>query len=97
MIDTEASAPTTSDEELIRSVRAGDARAYGELWQRYAKAGFRAASSYRRLIEPGDLVSEAYAVVLRAIRSAVIDIRPTGCPTSSGTRRSRQRQSAACC
>ncbi len=67
MSTTQTLETDTSDEELLRRVRAGDRSAYSELWRLYSRAGLRAASSYRRLADPEDLVAEAYTTVLRAI------------------------------
>lgn len=59
----------TSDDELVRATRAGDSRAYGVLWDRHAPAALRAARSITSSIDPEDLVSEAFAKTLSAIRN----------------------------
>ena len=57
-----------SDDELVALVRAGDSIAYGELWRRHAGPAMSVARTFVSL-DPEDLVSEAFARVLRAIRS----------------------------
>lgn len=58
-----------SDSELVSATRAGDSRAYGVLWDRHAPAALRAARAITRSIDPEDLVSEAFAKTLAAIRN----------------------------
>lgn len=60
---------TRSDAELIDATRAGNARAYGVLWERHADGARRAAWAISRSIDPDDLVSEAFARILLAIRN----------------------------
>lgn len=58
------------DAELIDSTRAGDAEAYGELYRRHYHAGRAAAQALtRNRCDADDLISEAFARVLRASRS----------------------------
>lgn len=57
------------DDELVAATRAGDAGAYGILWDRHAPAALRAARAITRSIDPEDLVSEAFAKTLSAIRN----------------------------
>lgn len=58
-----------SDEELLVATRRGDMDAYAQLWVRHSAAAARAARAITGRSEPDDLVSEAYASVLSAIRS----------------------------
>jgi RNA polymerase sigma factor (sigma-70 family) len=62
-------AEAKSDAELVQATRAGDPRAYATLWSRHADAGRRAARACTRSIDPDDLVSEAFARILQAIRN----------------------------
>ncbi|WP_091230135.1 sigma-70 family RNA polymerase sigma factor [Microbacterium sp. 3J1] len=57
------------DDELVAATRAGDARAYGVLWDRHSPAALRAARAITSSIDPEDLVSEAFAKTLSAIRN----------------------------
>lgn len=59
----------TGDDELVAATRAGDARAYGVLWDRHSPAALRAARAITSSIDPEDLVSEAFAKTLSAIRN----------------------------
>jgi RNA polymerase sigma factor (sigma-70 family) len=62
--------PTTrSDSELTALVREGDPEAYGELWQRHADAGRAAARRITRRFDADDLVAEAFARILEALRA----------------------------
>ncbi len=58
------------DAELIANTRAGDADAYGELYRRHHQAARVAAYALtRNWSDVDDLISEAFARVLRASRS----------------------------
>lgn len=57
-----------SDAELLAALRDGDDAAYGELWRRHATAGLRAARRVTSSLEPEDLVQEAFARILSAVR-----------------------------
>ncbi len=58
------------DAELIDCTRAGDADAYGELYRRHYQAARAAAHALtRNRCDADDLISEAFARVLRASRS----------------------------
>lgn len=57
-----------SDDHLVERVRSGDARAFGELWKRHAGPAFSVARTFVSL-DAEDIVSEAFARVLRAIRA----------------------------
>jgi len=58
-----------SDGALVERAREGDVDAFGELWTRHADAALRAASQFRSVADPDDLVAEAYARILQAIRN----------------------------
>ncbi|MGA0568332.1 sigma-70 family RNA polymerase sigma factor [Rathayibacter sp. KR2-224] len=57
-----------SDEELAERTRAGDSRAFGELWSRHAKAGLAAARQFHSIADPDDIVAEAYLQIFRAMQ-----------------------------
>ncbi|RYE81237.1 MAG: sigma-70 family RNA polymerase sigma factor, partial [Myxococcales bacterium] len=57
-----------SDAELIARVRGGDAGAYGELFARHRDAALRLARSLVRGPDADDLVSEAFAKVLKVLQ-----------------------------
>ncbi len=57
----------SSDVALIEAVRAGASEAYAELWLRHQRAAITAARSFTTL-DADDVVSEAFAPVLSAIR-----------------------------
>ncbi|HWL01295.1 MAG TPA: sigma-70 family RNA polymerase sigma factor [Microbacteriaceae bacterium] len=69
----------TSDRALIALTRAGDQEAYSELWSRHRSAATGAARLATDSIDPDDLVSEAYTVILAAIHQG-------GGPTGDGFR-----------
>jgi len=56
LVETQA----VSDGELAERVRSGDTAAFAELWQRHYRPAYRAASQFSRMIDPDDLLSEAY-------------------------------------
>lgn len=56
-----------SDDALAERARDGDTEAYGELWRRHAHAGLASARQFRSIAEPEDIVSEAFARILRAL------------------------------
>lgn len=60
-----------SDEDLLRAVRGGDSRAFGDLWRRYAASVRSLALTLTRgsASAADDLVSEAFARTLSAIRA----------------------------
>lgn len=57
------------DTELIRLTREGDDRAFGEIWRRHAAVGATIARRITSRIDSADLVSEAFARMLQAIRN----------------------------
>ena len=58
-----------SDEELIQLTRDGDDRAFGEIWRRHAAVGTAIARRITSRIDSADLVSEAFARMLQAVRN----------------------------
>lgn len=56
-----------SDTDLVESARAGDDDAFAELWLRHAAAGRTVARSFSTE-DPDDVVAEAYARILKAVR-----------------------------
>ncbi|GAB3897900.1 hypothetical protein GCM10029964_081520 [Kibdelosporangium lantanae] len=77
-LDLAVNRPTTSDEpprppsdaELIEAVRGGDNQAYGQLYERHVQAAHNLARQLSRSpVEVEDLVSEAFAKVLAAMRT----------------------------
>src|SRR5690554_532211 len=60
---------TSSDPELIAGVRAGDAAAFGVLYERHVDAARRVAAVYTNTpADVDDVVSEAFSRVLRALQ-----------------------------
>ena len=57
------------DEELIRLTREGDDRAFGEIWRRHSRVGAAIARRITSRIDSADLVSEAFARMLQAVRN----------------------------
>ena len=58
-----------SDLDLVTAARAGDSRAFAQLWHRHRSAGLATARGYRNLAEPDDLVAEAFVRTYSAILS----------------------------
>lgn len=58
-----------ADDQIIRAVREGDTRHFALLWFRHAEAARCAARLIAPMADPDDLVSEAYATILRITRS----------------------------
>ncbi|MGD2204263.1 sigma-70 family RNA polymerase sigma factor [Microbacterium maritypicum] len=67
MTDDDIVATETADTDLIKALRDGDRSAYAELWRRHAQAGTAFARSFTKSFDPDDLVSEAFARILRII------------------------------
>lgn len=63
------SAPERADADLVLRARDGDTGAFAELWRRHYRSGIVVARSVTSSIDPDDLVQEAYARILRAIRN----------------------------
>ncbi len=55
------------DETLADLTRAGDERAYAELWRRHSEAGRAAACRFAQIADPDDLVQEAFLLVYSAM------------------------------
>jgi RNA polymerase sigma factor (sigma-70 family) len=58
---------TTSDEALVEQTRAGDQRAFAELWRRHFRSGARVARQFTSSIDADDLVSEAYTRIYQRV------------------------------
>nr|WP_201468881.1 sigma-70 family RNA polymerase sigma factor [Microbacterium hydrocarbonoxydans] len=58
-----------TDDEIIEALREGDTRDFALLWARHADAARCAAKLFAPTIDPEDLVSEAFATILRITRS----------------------------
>jgi RNA polymerase sigma factor (sigma-70 family) len=67
-IDDVVDATDRSDNALVERVRREDSSAYAELWLRHRRAAGNAARAFTTL-DPDDVVSEAFARVLTAIRN----------------------------
>lgn len=65
----EGDADRPADDQIIRAVREGDTRHFALLWFRHAEAARCAARLIAPMADPDDLVSEAYATILRITRS----------------------------
>jgi RNA polymerase sigma factor (sigma-70 family) len=59
----------STDTGLVQLVRDGDDSAYGELWKRHADVGSAIARRVTTRIDSADVVSEAFARMLQAIRN----------------------------
>jgi RNA polymerase sigma factor (sigma-70 family) len=59
----------STDTGLLRLVREGDDRAYGELWRRHAGVGAAIARRVTTRIDSADVVAESFARMLQAIRN----------------------------
>lgn len=66
-LESDVERPT--DDQIIRAVREGDNRHFALLWFRHAEAARCAARLIAPLADPDDLVSEAFATILRLTRS----------------------------
>lgn len=58
-----------SDDDLVERSRAGDERAYAELWRRHSRAGLAVARSATSAADPDDLVAEAFTKIFQAVQS----------------------------
>jgi RNA polymerase sigma factor (sigma-70 family) len=59
----------SQDAALLRKTRGGDGGAFGQLWTRHSAAALRAAQQFGDAADPEDLVADAYARVLSAVRA----------------------------
>ncbi|MFV0375509.1 sigma-70 family RNA polymerase sigma factor, partial [Microbacterium sp.] len=66
--DDTADVNDVSDADLVQRTRAGEAGAFGQLWQRHYRAGITVARSVTSSLDPDDLVQEAYARIFSAIQ-----------------------------
>jgi RNA polymerase sigma factor (sigma-70 family) len=66
MSESDSSKPTISDEALVEQTRAGDQRAFAELWRRHFRSGARVARQFTS-IDADDLVSEAYTRIYQRV------------------------------
>lgn len=57
-----------ADAALVEQTRAGDSRAFAELWNRHYGAGMTVARSITSKVDPDDLVQEAYTRIFQAIQ-----------------------------
>src|SRR6187549_2419498 len=67
MNENVGSKPTTSDEQLVEQTRAGDERAFAELWRRHYRSGVRVARQFTSSVDADDLVSEAYTRIFQRV------------------------------
>lgn len=58
-----------SDEQILAAVREGDIGDFALLWQRHVDAARRAAKAIEPATDPDDLVSEAFASILRVTKN----------------------------
>ena len=56
-----------SDQALIEATRAGDQRAFAELWRRHHRSGVRVARQFTSSLDADDLVSEAYTRIYQRV------------------------------
>ena len=69
-LDGEDAAPIEpSDAQVIAAVRRGDIGDFALLWRRHVEAARRAARAISPATDPDDLVSEAFASILRVTKS----------------------------
>ncbi len=58
---------TTSDQALIEQTRAGNQRAFAELWRRHYRSGARVARQVTSSLDADDLVSESYTRIYQRV------------------------------
>lgn len=58
-----------SDEMLVKRARRGETHAYGQLWERHARAGIAVARHFVPPSDAEDVVSEAFMSILHALRN----------------------------
>lgn len=56
-----------TDRDLIQAARQGDQSAYVELWERHRRPGYVAARSQTSVLDPEDVVSEAFVRIFRML------------------------------
>ncbi|MFD8769415.1 sigma-70 family RNA polymerase sigma factor [Microbacterium oxydans] len=69
MTDDHTAIAHERDVELLARTRAGDSRAYAELWQRYAPTARAVARTYWWSADSDDLVAESFTRIYQAIQS----------------------------
>ena len=67
MNGTDSPKLTASDETLVTQTRAGDHRAFAELWRRHYRSGARVARQFTASLDAEDLVSEAYTRIYQRV------------------------------
>jgi RNA polymerase sigma factor (sigma-70 family) len=67
MSEQDGSETTTSDQALVEQTRAGDQRAFAELWRRHYRSGARVARQFTSSIDADDLVAEAYTRIYQRV------------------------------
>lgn len=67
MSEQDGSETTTSDQALVEATRAGDQRAFAELWRRHYRSGARVARQFTSSIDADDLVAEAYTRIYQRV------------------------------
>ncbi len=90
-------APSTPDHDLIARTRDGDPRAYADLWRLHADAGRRFARALVSETDADDVVAEAFAQILQALRNGAgpsEEFRPYLFVTIRNQSRSRSRRVA---
>lgn len=69
-LDGDDELPTEpSDDQIISAVRGGDIGDFALLWRRHVAAARRAARAISPSVDPDDLVSEAFASILRVTKA----------------------------
>lgn len=67
MSEQDGTETTTSDQALVEATRAGDQRAFAELWRRHYRSGARVARQFTSSIDADDLVAEAYTRIYQRV------------------------------
>ncbi|GGK94930.1 hypothetical protein GCM10007382_14010 [Salinibacterium xinjiangense] len=67
MNSSDGAEPPISDQALVEQTRAGDQRAFAELWRRHFRSGARVARQFTSSIDSDDLVSEAYTRIYQRV------------------------------
>ncbi len=67
MSEQDGSETTTSDQALVEQTRAGDQRAFAELWRRHYRSGARVARQFTSSLDADDLVAEAYTRIYQRV------------------------------
>lgn len=67
MSEQDDTKPITSDAMLVEQTRAGDQRAFAELWHRHYRSGARVARQFTSSLDADDLVSEAFTRIYKRV------------------------------